>query len=639
LLPSITDNQIDDPLISNSGIENMRAQRVWRMVWVQLFTWLFFAFYLYLRGRQAPALACLLESTFMFLLTRLQPICDGSRYRNVLNASLIASGTGVLFVSLNDPILAHTMFFFPVSVLFSSMLIGVRAAFGWMLVGFVAHFAYYLTTYGPVNLWLYRIDELTVNCGVIACWFFCCQQGDAFYRERTKNLKDLSSSLRTKSIRLEKLATTDSLTGLFNRHQFQVNLEELITASRLGAQQVALVVIDMNGFKQINDTQGHLVGDQSLVMVANRLREHFPDADIARMGGDEFCLIFSDVSGLAEGRTLASETCEMLKGRYSINDEFDFPLSASVGVALYPLHSDNSTDLFAYADTAMYIAKAANSGFAVYEPGMTEKLVGELELLEKLRMALDRQEFSLLYQPQVCLNSNSIIGVEALIRWQHGGEVISPNEFIPLLEKSGLIVDVGRWIIRESCRQLRQWQDAGIALDVSINLSALQFNDPGFDQTIEQPIREFGLSADRLDFEITESLLITDVNLAVDRLNRIKELGASISIDDFGTGYSSLAYLRQFPIDRLKIDRAFVKDIPDRDDGVIATSVVALAKAIGLRVLAEGVETPEQVAFLKEYDCDEYQGYFFSRPISAKQIEMMVREEQAPTEGVWLDRV
>ena len=609
------------------------------MVWVQLGTWLFFAAFYYLRGMHTPALVCVVESLVMFVLTRLKSKCAERSYRHILNASLISSGTGVLFIALSDPSLAHTLFFFPISILFSSMLIGVRPAFGWMLVSFVAHTAYYLAAYGPAGLWLHHFDELVLNCGVLACWFFCCQQGEAFYHERTKDLKALSSSLRLKSIKLEKLATTDSLTGLFNRHQFQIRLGNLIEDSKEREEQVALVVIDMNGFKEINDTLGHLVGDQSLVMVADRLRRNFPNADIARMGGDEFCLIFSNVSSIEEGETLAAEACRVLEGRYSIDDELDFPLSASVGVSLCPLHSDNATDLFAFSDTAMYIAKADKSGYAVYEPNMTEKLVAEMEMLEQLRLALDRQEFFLVYQPQVCLNSNSIIGVEALLRWRRGSEVISPVRFIPLLEKSGLIVDVGRWIIWESCRQLRQWQDAGIALDVSINVSTVQFNDPNFDQTVEQPIQEFELSADRLDFEITESLLITDVNQAVDRLNRIKELGASISIDDFGTGYSSLAYLRQFPIDRLKIDRAFVKDFPDRDDGVIATSIIALAKAIGLKVLAEGVETPEQVAFLKEYDCDEYQGYYFSRPISAKQIEMMVREEQSLSEGIWLESV
>lgn len=249
-----------------------------------------------------------------------------------------------------------------------------------------------------------------------------------------------------------------------------------------------------------------------------------------------------------------------------------------------------------------------------------------------MTFALERNEFFLVYQPQVCLSTNLIIGVEALLRWECDGEVVSPARFIPLLERNRHIISVGKWVIWEACRQLRQWQDRGIDLEVSINISAMQFNEDGFNESIEQPIREFELSANRLDFEITESLLITNVNQVVDRLNRIKKLGAKISIDDFGTGYSSLAYLRQFPLDRLKIDRAFVKDFPDRDDGVIAKSIVALGKAIGLKVLAEGVETREQLEFLKEFDCDEYQGYLFSRPISAEKVELMMKERQSTIE-------
>jgi len=362
------------------------------------------------------------------------------------------------------------------------------------------------------------------------------------------------------------------------------------------------------------------------VIVADRLRENFPDAEIARMGGDEFCMIFSNISSIEDAETLAVKANRVLDGRYAIEDEFDFALNASVGVAMCPQHTIYPTNLFAFADTAMFFSKTSQIGYAIYEPYMTMSLVTERTMQDKLTIAIEQNQFFLDYQPQVCLCTNSIIGVEALLRWECNGERISPAEFIPLLEKSRKIVEVGEWIIWESCRQLRQWQDAGIDLCVSINLSAIQFNEEGFNETIAKPIREFDLSADRLDFEITESLLITDVDQAVDRLNRIKELGASISIDDFGTGYSSLAYLRQFPIDRLKIDRAFVKDFPDRDDGVIATSIVALGKAIGLKVLAEGVETPEQLDFLKEFECDEYQGYFFSKPVSPEEILSMVKE-------------
>ncbi len=618
-----------DPLLSKDGIENLRTQRVWRMVWVQLVTWLFFAIFIFVRAMPTPALICLAEAGVMFGITRLQPSCRESGCGCALNASLTLSGIGLILVSLCDPSLARTMFFFPVSILFSFQLLGVRAAFGWMLISFLGQTVYYWQAYGAAELWLHRIDELTLSCGVSACWFLCCQQGEAFYRERTKALKDISARLKLKSINLEKLATTDSLTGLMNRHQFQIRLDHAVADAKLREEQMALIVIDLNGFKQINDTLGHLVGDEALVMVSDRLRKGFPDAQIARMGGDEFCVIFSNVASIETGESLAKQACQVLDGRYLIDDDLDLALNASVGLALCPMHSENATNLFAFADTAMFVAKATQTGFAVYESQMTETLVGEREMLDKLSVAMQRQEFFLEYQPQICLRTNAVTGVEALLRWRCDGELISPARFIPLLEKNRQIVNVGQWVIWESCRQLRQWQDAGIDLNVSINISAIQFNDAGFNETIEQPIGEFELSAKHLDFEITESLLITDVQQAVDRLNRIKELGASISIDDFGTGYSSLAYLRQFPIDRLKIDRAFVKDIPDRDDGVIATSIVALGKAIGLKVLAEGVETSAQLDFLKNYDCDEYQGYLFSRPVAASVIEDLVKANQS----------
>lgn len=563
------------------------------------------------------------------MITLLEPKCSERDCRHVLNASLASSGVGLILVAMCDPCLANTMFFFPVSILFSYQLLGVRAAFGWMLVSFIGHTVYYWQAHGIAELWLHRLDELTLNCGVSACWFLCCQQGEAFFRERTKVLKDLSTNLKLKSIKLEKLATTDSLTGLLNRHQFQVRLESAVADAKQRGEQMALAVIDLNGFKKINDALGHLIGDRALVMVSDRLRKNFPDAIVARLGGDEFCVIFSSVDSVDDGRSRATQICKALDGRYWIDDEIDVPLTASVGVALCPIDSDNATDLFAFADTAMFVAKSTQTGLAFYESQMTDILVSEREMLDKLSMAIINDEFFLVYQPQVCLHTNSIIGVEALLRWRSDGKLVSPARFIPLLEKSRQIIAVGRWVIWESCRQLRQWKDNGIELDVSINISAIQFNDDGFNETIEQPIREFGLSAEQLDFEITESLLITDVQQAVDRLNRIKELGASISIDDFGTGYSSLAYLRQFPIDRLKIDRAFVKDIPDRDDGVIATSIVALGKAIGLKVLAEGVETHAQLDFLKNFDCDEYQGYFFSRPVSASEIELTMKQQQS----------
>jgi EAL domain-containing protein (putative c-di-GMP-specific phosphodiesterase class I) len=309
----------------------------------------------------------------------------------------------------------------------------------------------------------------------------------------------------------------------------------------------------------------------------------------------------------------------LLTRRYML-EEAEFPLGASVGYALCPDHAATDGDLLAYADTAMFHAKENRLGQICYETAMTDRLVEYRTVQEKLSVALERNEFFLVYQPQVCFRTSRVIGVEALLRWRHNGEVIPPYRFIPLLEKSHEIVTVSKWIIRESCRQLAAWTAEGYDIEISINISALQFQDSDFCPSVIAAIEEFGIDPERLDFEITEGLLINDVQQAVDRLQEIKRMGISISIDDFGTGYSSLAYLRQFPLDRLKIDRAFIKDIPDQDDGVIAASIIVLAKSLGLKVLAEGVETDAHMRFLRAHDCDEYQGFYLSRPVAAEEV-------------------
>ena len=325
---------------------------------------------------------------------------------------------------------------------------------------------------------------------------------------------------------------------------------------------------------------------------------------------------------------IASEVCDLLKQRFYI-EEHDFPLGSSIGIAHCPADAQNSVDLFAYADTAMFRAKRDQLGYASYASCMTDELIEDRRVQEQLSFALQQQEFALVYQPQICLETGEVFGAEALLRWEYDGEDISPACFIPMLEKSRAIIDVGQWVIWECCRQLQQWQQMGIDIRLSINISAIQFLDDEFNARIERSLNEFNIDARQLDFEITESLLVKDVVQASAKLKRIKELGASISIDDFGTGFSSLAYLRQFPLDRLKIDRTFVKDIPQSDDGVIASSIVALGKAIGLKVLAEGVETDAQLNYLKSIDCDEYQGFLFSCPLAAPDFEALMAAKSA----------
>ncbi|MCA9151636.1 MAG: EAL domain-containing protein, partial [Planctomycetales bacterium] len=612
-------DQLSGVFVESTNIEELRARRVWRLVIVLWLTWIFFTCFFWSRGYHRATQVCAIDSVLHLVI--LWSLWNCKNYRDVMNINLAASGVGLFFVSTSDPALANIMYFFPVAILVASQLLGIGSAFLWFMVNLVGFGAYFVQTGGIFSaLGSSVYDELVVIVAVASCVFFCCHQGEEYYKERTRNLVELSENLKQKSDTLHELATTDALTGLINRLQFQERLREAVQFAVEHSQEMALFLVDMDGFKEINDTLGHPTGDDALVEIATRLRAEFGDcADVARLGGDEFCLILPDVKDDTHAAAFADKVCKLLTRRY-ILEQAEFPLGASVGYAICPRHARCDAELLSYADTAMFHAKEKRLGYACYDVEMTNRLVEYRSLQEKLSRALERNEFFLVYQPQVNLHTGKVIGVEALLRWRHDGVLFPPTTFVPLLEQSREIKSVGRWIIRESCRQLSEWHAAGYDVEVSINVSAVQFKDDDFCQCIASAVEEYRIDPDKLDFEITEGLLVDDVAEAIEKLHKIKNMGASISIDDFGTGYSSLAYLRQFPIDRLKIDRAFVKDIPESDDGVIASSVIVLAKALGLKVLAEGVETEEHLEFLKANDCDEYQGYYTSRPVSAEEV-------------------
>jgi diguanylate cyclase (GGDEF)-like protein len=606
-------------LDETNDIDSLRAQRVWRLSRVAWCTWFFFTGYFLWRWLTVSVTICVIEVIGIQLIISLHK--GLSHHRRVMNLTLGACAIGILLVSLSDPSLHKTMLFYPVSILFASQLIGVREAFYWLIANIVAQTVFFLCIYGWADAFaLNHFDEMVLTYGVAICTFFCCQQGEAFYRERTTGLIDISNLLRKKSQHLQMLATTDSLTGLLNRFQFLQELRERANNVVNENGKIALMLLDMDGFKEINDTLGHPVGDQALIEVSKRLKANVDeDTIVARLGGDEFCVIVPNVTSIEDVKALADRLYQSLKQQY-VMQEVEFPLGASIGIAMCPEHTECPTELLAYSDTAMFCAKSNRTGYAVYDPEMTRQLVEYRGMQDKLSRALERNEFFLLYQPQVDLCTGQITAVEALLRWRHDGKVIPPVIFIPLLEKSREIVSVGRWIIEEVGRQFRAWNESGFRIGISINLSSIQFLDNSFEQYVVAPLLEMGDDVSAIDFEVTESMLVKDVDTASERLNRLKDLGATISIDDFGTGYSSLAYLRHLPLDRLKIDRTFVKDIPESDDGLIAKSVVALAKALGLKVLAEGVETITQLEFLKSIDCDEYQGFFMSPPVPPEKI-------------------
>lgn len=433
-----------------------------------------------------------------------------------------------------------------------------------------------------------------------------------------------AAQLSEKAAALQKLAAFDVLTGLANRYRFQKELERSIQRASESNTQAALLLIDMDGFKGINDTLGHAIGDEVLRLIANRLQHCAARSDtVARLGGDEFTLILNDVSDATEVHQKATEIAGAISQPYRIADK-ELSLEASIGVALCPVHSEVMDEVLAYADTAMYEAKSTKQRLVIYDPKMTRALVRRRQLEAELAMALPRNEFHLLYQPQYRIDGKSILGFEALVRWNRKGKTVSPLEFIPVLEQTGAILSVGEWILNEACRQAQRWMAAGHDVTISVNISPIQFRDRKFVSRVIHALDAAGLDPHRLDLEVTESVFIEEVESTAQKLFQLKEMGISISIDDFGTGYSSLAYLKHLPIDRLKIDRAFVKDIPSPDDGTIASSIVGLGHNLEMRVLAEGVETDEQLLFLSEQLCDECQGFLFSQPIAAERCTSLL---------------
>lgn len=616
----------DSVFVESDDAKTLRESRVWRFVGVMWVTWLFYAAYLSLRAYPAAAAICIAVTIAMAAMNALT--YRRSSVRRVMHANLLLSAVGLFGVAASDYALQCTMLFYPIAIIVTSQLSGTREAFKWYLITMAAYLLYHLTVIGVELTLDPLLDQLILVQGVAACTFFCCHQGEDYYNKRTNALISLSADLKSQHTHLKYLATTDPLTGLMNRFQFQLQLQQAIKKSVKHSVRSVLFVIDLNGFKEVNDTLGHPVGDELLKQIGGRLGADFgSEYQVARLGGDEFCVIADNGMTGSEAEAVAAAIVKALNYRYR-NGDIEFLLSASVGFCICPDQATDENDMFSFADTAMFYAKENQLGYAKYERTMTDRMIEHRKLQGKLADALDRGEFFLVYQPQVNLTTGKVSGVEALLRWQSDGELISPVRFVPVLERGGEIRRVGSWVIREACKQWANWRDAGMITNVSINVSAVQFKDESFLQAIENAIEEFHVDPQHLDFEITEGLLIDDVGEAATKLHQIKRLGSTISVDDFGTGYSSLAYLRQFPIDRLKIDRAFVKDFPEADDGIIASSIIALAKTLDLRVLAEGVELPEQLQFLKIHDCDEYQGYLYSRPVSADEIAGMLPRMQ-----------
>lgn len=437
---------------------------------------------------------------------------------------------------------------------------------------------------------------------------------------------------------IQHLAYHDTLTGLANRFSLNVRLQQSVADARRGGHQLAVLFLDLDRFKHINDSLGHAVGDELLMQVAHRLRSAVREADtVARLGGDEFVVVLQNVHGANDAAHVASKLLERLSAPYLVIGN-ELHTTPSIGISLFPDDTGDPTTLMRNADTAMYHAKAAGRArFQFYTAEMNRAATERLDLEHKLRGALTRGEFELWYQPQFSARDGRATGVEALLRWRHPADgLIPPGRFIPLAEETGIIVDIGNWVLGEACRQARRWLDAGLPpLRMSVNLSVRQLRDAALANRVAAVLAASALPAHLLELEITESSVMDRPAEAVALLRSLKALGLELAIDDFGTGHSSLSYLKLFPLDHLKIDRSFVSDIEfDPNDATIVAAAVSLAHNLGLTVIAEGVETATQVERLRELGCDELQGYHFCKPLPAAEAEALLRRSLQSAEGV-----
>jgi diguanylate cyclase (GGDEF)-like protein/PAS domain S-box-containing protein len=431
--------------------------------------------------------------------------------------------------------------------------------------------------------------------------------------------------------RLEYLANFDSLTDLPNRQYFYDSLSHVMGYSRRHGQEFALLYIDLDGFKFVNDTLGHDMGDLLLKKAAKLISASIGEKDsVAYMGGDEFMVILPAVTSVEHATNSAAGIVEKFSKPFTI-EKYECFVGASIGICMFPSDGDDTDTLLKNVDVAMYQAKdMGRSTYQLFNPTMSTRAIRRLQLEGNLRKAIERNEFRIFYQSKVDLKTGDINGMEALLRWnnaQHGK--ISPVEFIPLAEETGLIIPIGDWVLRNSCIQNVRWIFKGYPpLKVSVNLSARQFRAGNLIENIEGILRETGIPPKYLELELTEGTVMHNADKAIKTLMQIKDLGVEISVDDFGMGYSSLSYLKRFPIDTLKIDRSFVRDITvDPDDEAIVTAIIAMAHSLKLKVVAEGVETTDQLEFLRALGCDSAQGYLFSEPIDEELFEALIREK------------
>jgi len=442
------------------------------------------------------------------------------------------------------------------------------------------------------------------------------------------NLLDITERKQAEE-RIDRLAHFDQLTGLPNRNLLNDHFKFAISLAQRSGESLAVMFIDLDHFKDINDILGHSIGDQILIEVARRLKAVLREEDsLSRQGGDEYVVILprSDADSAA---LVASKLIEAVTQPCHI-EQHELIVTPSIGIAIYPNDGSNMETLSKNADTAMYRAKQeGRNGFRFYSPEMQLQSARNLQLANALRHALAQSELTLHYQPQVSIQDGRIVGAEALLRWQHPElGMISPAEFIPIAEDTGQIIQIGEWVLHTASKQLKDWLDSGLPpITMAVNLSAVQFRQNHFPETVTRILDEVNLPHQYLELELTEAVAMDDPRAAIEVMNKLHERGIRMSIDDFGTGYSSLSYLKQFKVYKLKIDQSFVRDLTDDpEDKAIVTAIIHMATSLGMQTIAEGVETASQLSFLRLQGCNEVQGYYFSKPLTAEQFEEFARK-------------
>ena len=448
--------------------------------------------------------------------------------------------------------------------------------------------------------------------------------------EEKKRLQEALEELQNKSTLLDFQAHHDALTGLPNRTLFYDRVEQAIQKAKRSKKKFVVLFIDLDRFKEVNDSFGHDIGDELLLEVSRRLRTSLREEDtLARLGGDEFTVLLENIEKLSDVTHIAQKLIDVLRKPFEVEGR-TFYLTCSIGISIYPDDGVTTKDLLKFADNAMYKAKEeGRDNFRFYTKEMTEIAFERIMLESSIRQALEKDEFTLYYQPQYQADTKEIIGMEALIRWNHPEfGLIPPSKFIPLAEESSLIVDIDNWVMKNAMKQVSKWRSEGLEPGIlSLNLAIKHLESPTFMDTLQNTLQMSGCSGQWLKLEVLERDVMKNPQKNIEKLNALHETGIKLALDDFGTGQSSLAYLKRFPLDELKIDRSFVQDIQkDEDDDAIVLAIIALAKSLGLEIIAEGVETKEQLDFLLQHGCNKVQGYYFSPPVDSWRMEQMLKE-------------